>query len=1075
MPRKSIRGNNRFSFLSSLLGNFPGYTYDGPRAIPVEIPTYEATTNYTPAPLAPAPNLDLSSVYWQPNVPVEEQPVSTTKVAAPKKSYSNKREFVQQMHGSYYRTLRNRGMNDEDSNRIATYLTQKNALETGYGEHFVGRHNYGNHRTKKGWANFNSMDEFAEADVKLLDRKWPSYRKARSIGEFVDAINTNNGYGKYAPPEENPNYKGRVSGTSKTVQGYLKPVDNSSPRRKLKCGGAVARPKAFLGALIGSVIGAGASIFSSSMQANAQKEALEEQRRKEREQKYNDLAIQINNQLNSRDAEQAYRSLFRTAYSEGGGIRNHRFSLRGSNDNINIESRGAYLTSDPNGITKTLHGRKHSNGGINLSVNGVPINAEKDEKIVQLSDGAYILSDAININTPSGKMTPAEGVDAGYSPYYMIALQQKKNNNRGISLAGTARCGGKLSSPVGRIRADIGTYVPNWLTRFLVGNNNPSRTETVTLEDGRTFTIPVGGYTGAPNILPGRVGGFRPTDIKQAYQASRQLLSRVQQGIKRAVPTNTVKVTNGPRVLNSTKGELLNSQRATARGYDWLRRTPMEQGYSGYTIGRGVASEAYPGVEGSLTFGSVGDYLASGAWKRPVGIGLGIAGGLGAVGGLTYAASTEDNNDTKEFTKEKELVNNTSGYVPNGQQVVDFSNKAKVNKPVSTQTPTYVTGAPTGSNPAPYKRRQLPTLAAPTLDIVDVQIPNLDNYFNNNGTTRRSVATGGNKTVVSPKTAVTPKSVVNTELTDVGPVVVPRSRGIIDRRIQPIAGSTYNERSTNPYATYTPITKVNSNGSSINSTDTNNSITGVRTRGGLQSGMRFNWGDLIGAGIGAAGSLISGLIDYNAAKNIEDPITPTPVMAIKMPTHYSIGAELGEIGRARQRLSDDARDNTSSSSALLSRRNLINTTMNDAINQQWGIKTNKENEMLTRDALNQQQVAMQNVSNYNNYLDRLSEIRNRRSLAKSSAISGMIGDLADIGINTISNAQQRYQDEQAMNAIISASERGSLERMHMNGVDISPQQIQNRINALTIQYNNAKSQREKATYKAALDYWNSVV
>ena len=189
----------------------------------------------------------------------------------PVKSYTGKqKEFVNDIYNSYYRNLIAGGSNPVDAKRQARHLAQKSAYETGYGQSIYARHNYGGHEVPDGKGGvrkltFTSMDDYTKADIKLLDRKWKPWRNAKNEDEFVTAITTDYGKGRYNAV--NSNYRNTYKGMSKRMNSYL----------NMRCGGAAKRPKAWVGA----VIGAASSLLGSILNANAQEKQLEEQIGKE--------------------------------------------------------------------------------------------------------------------------------------------------------------------------------------------------------------------------------------------------------------------------------------------------------------------------------------------------------------------------------------------------------------------------------------------------------------------------------------------------------------------------------------------------------------------------------------------------------------------------------------------------------------------------------------------------------------------------------------------------------------------------------------------------------------------------
>ena len=360
----------------------------------------------------------------------------------PVKSYTGKqREFVNDIYNSYYRNLVDSGSNPVDAKRQARHLAQKSAYETGYGQSIYARHNYGGHEVPDGKGgvrklNFTSMDDYTKADIKLLDRKWKPWRNAKNEDEFVTAITTDYGQGRYNAV--NSNYRNTYKGMSKRMNSYL----------NMRCGGGVKRPKAWVGA----VIGAASSLLGGILNADAQEKQLKEQRRIQAQKDAVTRAENMTQALGlTQNAQLEYENRFRLPYAKGG-----RRRLR---DGVSITDGGYAIPIGDD--TFLLRGGSHEQvnetgqTGIGLNIGGNEIEAEGGEVVQKTPKEVRVFSDTITL--PNG-LTPAEAVEYGYNKNDIFKIQQSMNGDYGKR---RLRNGGRLTRPVGRICAEDGIVVRN--------------------------------------------------------------------------------------------------------------------------------------------------------------------------------------------------------------------------------------------------------------------------------------------------------------------------------------------------------------------------------------------------------------------------------------------------------------------------------------------------------------------------------------------------------------------------------------------------------------------------------------
>lgn len=177
------------------------------------------------------------------------------------------------------------------------------------------------------------------------------------------------------------------------------------------------------------------------------------------------------------------------------------------------------------------------------------------------------------------------------------------------------------------------------------------------------------------------------------------------------------------------------------------------------------------------------------------------------------------------------------------------------------------------------------------------------------------------------------------------------------------------------------------------------------------TGGGFNLKDpaIVGAGINMLGTLGSYLINRNILNKARPRPTNVRLTAQKLKTRYNINPQLDELREQAAANNRLINNNTASSRTALGRMNLINTNLARDIAKLYGIKADKETELVNQDTLNSQgvrnQEAIYNAQLEQNDKDISNEI-NRLKLASNSAFfSGLAG-----GVNSIVDSllRQRY-------------------------------------------------------------------
>lgn len=118
-------------------------------------------------------------------------------------------------------------------------------------------------------------------------------------------------------------------------------------------------------------------------------------------------------------------------------------------------------------------------------------------------------------------------------------------------------------------------------------------------------------------------------------------------------------------------------------------------------------------------------------------------------------------------------------------------------------------------------------------------------------------------------------------------------------------------------------------------------------------------------------------ITVEELKELEKPATVT---AAKLKTRYNINPQLAEIEDTLRRNINEIDRNTADSRVALARKQRASISSQQAKNQLEGQKENIETELINRDRLNQQQVALQNVNAYNQW----SQAKAQQALANAN-------------------------------------------------------------------------------------------
>lgn len=162
--------------------------------------------------------------------------------------------------------------------------------------------------------------------------------------------------------------------------------------------------------------------------------------------------------------------------------------------------------------------------------------------------------------------------------------------------------------------------------------------------------------------------------------------------------------------------------------------------------------------------------------------------------------------------------------------------------------------------------------------------------------------------------------------------------------------------------------------------------------------LQKNWRDEIGLGLGLAGSIIDPILRGRQLRNLRSwtPYTESPV---KLKTNYNINPQLDRIRESSQEAYRDIDANTASSSTALARKQRVRNQAQYAANQQWGIKENKETQLINQDKFNLQGVRNRNTTRLNQWAADDARIANQITMAKADNVSNAIQNVVGVGLD----------------------------------------------------------------------------
>ena len=195
-----------------------------------------------------------------------------------------------------------------------------------------------------------------------------------------------------------------------------------------------------------------------------------------------------------------------------------------------------------------------------------------------------------------------------------------------------------------------------------------------------------------------------------------------------------------------------------------------------------------------------------------------------------------------------------------------------------------------------------------------------------------------------------------------------------------------------------------------------------------------NAGDWIGLGSNITSGLIGNIINRNMLNDLEYSSAPIPRIAPKLKTRININPQLDNMRESLAAYERNVANNTGSSQVALSRQQRARLANMIGTNSIYANKENIETQLINADKLNQQEVANQNIKDYNTWAQNKAAFDNTIREQQAENNIGLI-DTINSGIqNMISNRQQRRAYNQTNAAMLFASPNLPVEMLYAQGL-----------------------------------------
>lgn len=162
---------------------------------------------------------------------------------------------------------------------------------------------------------------------------------------------------------------------------------------------------------------------------------------------------------------------------------------------------------------------------------------------------------------------------------------------------------------------------------------------------------------------------------------------------------------------------------------------------------------------------------------------------------------------------------------------------------------------------------------------------------------------------------------------------------------------------------------------------------------------KSNSGELASSAIGAAGTLVSGLMNKSSINKIQAPQAPQLVAPAQLKTTVNVNPQLSDVRESELSQRNIIEGNTASSVANVARQQRLANSSLAARSRIRGEKENMETQLRNQDAMNRQGVAAQNAQTTNAYNAAVTQTNNEKVQAlannRTQIIEGLTAGVRD--------------------------------------------------------------------------------
>lgn len=197
-----------------------------------------------------------------------------------------------------------------------------------------------------------------------------------------------------------------------------------------------------------------------------------------------------------------------------------------------------------------------------------------------------------------------------------------------------------------------------------------------------------------------------------------------------------------------------------------------------------------------------------------------------------------------------------------------------------------------------------------------------------------------------------------------------------------------------------------------------------------------NGSDLI-SGIAKGGaSLASYLINRNMLNDLKYQGQPIFTPAAKLKTKININPQIDAVNRTTAARNANVSANTASSKVRNARMNNNYIDRLGYLNELYGMKENKETELINANKLNQQEITKGNIKAYNDWVEKKQNFENTVREKQSENAVSFVSNLASGVDDILTNRQKRKQFKQNVAAYMASHPNVSPELLESYGLDI---------------------------------------